>query len=450
MQYTPSSGDIIAPGSVGVTELGSRVGGFIAGCGQAALLVALHALQGTPTSPDEVTALINSSVSQHLTVGGKAASGQATPNTLKTLASQQGVTLTDADPYQAINQYAGSQDIVVGVNNASAFGGSDAGVGGHYITIVGRTSNGNLIVSDPNTPESQQGQFVTYSIQQLRNANPFWAGVAYRSGSTGGGTGGGSFFDSLGALTNIAGSLGQINNTLGGVGSVFTKLWGGIGPWVSDPIRIVKLVVGVMLIQSSIGIAIGAGVGGPVLSAMGLPDVGQAVGALGKRRGAGRTLADAATARGQTVIEKRTQAERERGQRAERAERERGQRAERAERARGEVQSRNALVAGLSQGIAQQMETEREKRRAARAKGEPQRKATVAAKKAAQQTQQAPPTPRQPARTAQRYFGQFGRATKRGAQQRQRAANEEAARRAQSRDILRQRAEQGRRDLDEM
>lgn len=176
--YSPQKNDAILPGARATTEWYSRVGGVIAGCGEAATAVMLGVMKGRTDyyDPNKVAALIQQAVAAHQTVGMWAAGGQSTANNLQWLAQQNGVQTTAYDGSQAgqlLASYAGRRPLVVGVSNARAFGGSDSNVNGHYVTVVGRTAQGDYIVSDPNTQESTQGQFVKYSAQQFQNAQPF-------------------------------------------------------------------------------------------------------------------------------------------------------------------------------------------------------------------------------------------------------------------------------------
>lgn len=175
--YSSSMGGTIVPNAAPVTEDFTRINGVIAGCGQAAMLVTLNAYRGLPTSPAEVGNLIEQMVHANQTVGGKASSGQSSPAGLTWLASQYGVSMQSGDPATMLDTYAGIRPIVWGVSNAHVLGGWDSGVSGHYINIVGRTADGRFIVSDPNQPESENGQFVVYTRQQLLDAQPFWAAV---------------------------------------------------------------------------------------------------------------------------------------------------------------------------------------------------------------------------------------------------------------------------------
>lgn len=175
--YSRTMGGTIVAGAAPVTEDFTRINGAIAGCGQAAMLVTLNVMKGTPDTPAEVGNLITQMVSAHQTVGALATSGESSPGGLSWLAAQYGVSMQSGDPLTYLHQYAGVKPIVWGVSNASAFGGSDSNVQGHYVNVVGKTADGRYIVSDPNTPESQNGQFVVYTEAQMMNAQPFWAAV---------------------------------------------------------------------------------------------------------------------------------------------------------------------------------------------------------------------------------------------------------------------------------
>lgn len=169
------AGGKIVPGAVAITEWQSRVGGDIEACGQASVAMALHVIKGTPTTPDFVTGLAVETVNAGQTTDPPRAS--TSPNNLRWLAARHGLSLTIhwGDWETAVRAHLGTLPTVVGVNNATAFGGHDSNVHGHYICIFGGDGGDNLIVGDPNTPESTQGEFVTYSWGQLRAASPFAA-----------------------------------------------------------------------------------------------------------------------------------------------------------------------------------------------------------------------------------------------------------------------------------
>lgn len=170
--YTPAAGDVVIPGAQAATELLSRTGGFIAGCGEASLAVVSGIVNGTPVSPAAVSAIIQDAMNH-----GAGPGGVSTPAELQATARDYGVSLQSVPWQTALAQDAGVIPVELGVGNATAFGGADANVHGHYVTVVGRAANGSYIVSDPNTQASIGGGFVTYTAQQIANARPFWAGT---------------------------------------------------------------------------------------------------------------------------------------------------------------------------------------------------------------------------------------------------------------------------------
>lgn len=170
--YTPAAGDVVIPGAQAATELLSHVGGFVAGCGEASLAVISGIVNGTPVTPAAVTAIIMDAM-RH----GAGPGGVSSPGELQATARDYGFTLNSVDWRTALAQDAGVTPIEIGLDNASALGGSDVGVSGHYVTIVGKTAGGSFIVSDPNQLASVNGGFVTYTLGQIANAQPFWAGV---------------------------------------------------------------------------------------------------------------------------------------------------------------------------------------------------------------------------------------------------------------------------------
>lgn len=236
--YSPTLGDTIYLGATSATEDLSRINGFIAGCGQAALLVILNAVKGQGTAPADVTALIRQAINGGLVTGGLAQSGESSPGNLEALAQQQGVSLQSGDYTTLLAQYAGTKPIIVGVSNASAFGGSDAHVFDHYVTVVGHTLTGNYIVSDPNTPESQVGKFVEYTPAQMNAAKPFWSAVP--TGPTLPGLGGFGGFNPLNII------LPDWINALGSKFSAFAAIYGA---W-ANPIRVFKLILGTFIIAA--------------------------------------------------------------------------------------------------------------------------------------------------------------------------------------------------------
>lgn len=212
--YTPQPGDTVIPGAQAATELLSPIGGFIAGCGQASLLVIAHLVNGTPISASEVTTVIRDS-----TTHGASASGVSTPKQLMATANDLGTPLQSVQWQTALTQDAGTIPVELGVNNARAFGGADSNVAGHYITVVGRTAQGNYIVSDPNTQASIAGGFVAYTPGQIAASQPFWAGVPQASTLLGG---------VGGALGEQALASGIASGISGAASTVGSGLLGGV------------------------------------------------------------------------------------------------------------------------------------------------------------------------------------------------------------------------------
>lgn len=265
--YTPVSGDVVLPGAKATTEWYSRVGGAVAGCGEAAAAVLLGYAKGDTSyfDPNRVTSLIVDAVKAHQTVGMWASSGQASPDTLTYLAKQNGVQTTTFDGSQhrqVLTSYAGNRPVVVGVSNATAFGGTDSSVHGHWITVVGRTHDGNYVVSDPNTPASANGQFVTYTQAQMDAASPFALIVPSQ--------GGGGFRD-LGALTQAAQGGGSKHSV-----SLFPGNTTNLDPVVGFAERAALVGMGVLLL-----------VLGVWLLSRTVPAIGQPMQAAGEKFGGG-------------------------------------------------------------------------------------------------------------------------------------------------------------------
>lgn len=211
--YTPQAGDVLFPGATAVTEDQTLVGGFVAACEEAAttaILAAYGLVQGTAAT---VTKLTQQQVAAGQTVGKYASSGQSTASGAQWLSSQYGVTL-QSEPWQQALGLAGQVPIELGVSNAAALGPQDAGVGGHFEDIFGRTASGLFIANDPNSPQSQNGQFVLESQAQIAASQPFFAGVPTAMASAAG----------------SAATTGTCNNStflVGAIGNIFCNLSSG-------------------------------------------------------------------------------------------------------------------------------------------------------------------------------------------------------------------------------
>ena len=166
-----AAGDYIIPGAQAVSQWGI---GFINACGEAALAVLQGIQNGVAPTVSQVQALARAGVSF-----GTAPSGTSTLPELQKLAAASGTQTTigagGSAVFDTINaNLAAGKATEVGVQQAGlGFGGSDKNVHGHYVTVVGRATNGNYIVADSNQPAAQSGQFVQYSRQQILQAQPF-------------------------------------------------------------------------------------------------------------------------------------------------------------------------------------------------------------------------------------------------------------------------------------
>lgn len=165
-----AAGDYIIPGARAVTQWSI---GFINACGEAALAVLQGIQNGVAPSISQVQALARAGVQF-----GTNPSGTSTIPELAKLAQASGTPVTQGAGGQAAldtinaNLLAG-KPTEVGVSRASVFGGSDKNVQGHFVTVVGRATNGNYIVADSNQPQALQGQFVQYGAAQILQAQPF-------------------------------------------------------------------------------------------------------------------------------------------------------------------------------------------------------------------------------------------------------------------------------------
>lgn len=235
--YNSSMGGSIYQGAVAVTEDFTRIQGVIAGCGEASLLVILNAVKGVPTSPSELASIITTAAK----AGEVRTTGVSSPHGLEQIAGNYGVSLQSGNWQTLLGQYAGRKPVIIGVSNATAFGGRDANVFGHYITVVGRTNDGRYIVSDPNSAESKQGQFIVYSASQIAQAHPFWAA-----------TPSGTPLASVNPANGIAtvGTPQGFNLGIPGFPDLtnVNNFFGNLQKW-ADPLRLVKLIAGSLLLM---------------------------------------------------------------------------------------------------------------------------------------------------------------------------------------------------------
>lgn len=173
--YIPAAGDTLVPGAKGVTELGTFVGGAIGACGEAAVAAAGAVYGLFSTTSSAVTQLAQQAVNTGHTYGPGASIGGTSPENLQWLGAQHGLTLQSQPWQQALSQDAGQVPVILGLGNGSAVDPWAPHLTGHYETVLGRTSAGNYIVSDPNSAQSQSGGLVVQTPGQIAAANPFAA-----------------------------------------------------------------------------------------------------------------------------------------------------------------------------------------------------------------------------------------------------------------------------------
>ena len=171
-----ATGGRIVPNAQAITEWYSKIDGTIEACGQASVAMALHALNPKkfPATAAFVTQLATETTNARQTTDWPHASTSA--RNLQWLFKQQGYSATihyAGDWGTTIKAFSGVKPLCVGVSNATAFGGHDAHVNGHWICIFGVDPRGVFIVGDPNTSEATSGAFVFYTPAQLQAAEIF-------------------------------------------------------------------------------------------------------------------------------------------------------------------------------------------------------------------------------------------------------------------------------------
>ena len=163
--------NFIINGAQALTEDLSFFRGLIIGCGEASALVIAHIMKGTPISPGQLTNLINSAANANQLSG--AGFGQTAQNVQWDLAQfgiQSKVQSFSSNILDTLLQ--GGTPVEIGISNGSRLTGEPSGLRGHFVTVVGKNAQG-YVVADPNTAASKSGGFVTDTLQQLQNANPF-------------------------------------------------------------------------------------------------------------------------------------------------------------------------------------------------------------------------------------------------------------------------------------
>lgn len=164
----------IVNGAQAITEDFSRVGGFIAGCGQASAYVIAHIIKGEPLSTSELTQIIQDSIN-----AGKAGVHGSTPAGSLYVLNKFGIQAQESHvaPSQLgsflTNEINKGIPIEIGVNQGHFLSNEQSGLHGHYVTIVGVDTSGNFITADPNAPQAKSGGFTTNTLSQILSADPF-------------------------------------------------------------------------------------------------------------------------------------------------------------------------------------------------------------------------------------------------------------------------------------
>lgn len=163
----------IIQGAQSITEDFSRVGGFIAGCGQASAYVIAHIIKGEPLSTNELTQIIKNSID-----AGKATVRGSQPIGSQYVLSQFGISsqVKNVAPNQLgaflNNELAQNVPVEIGLNQGHFLSNEQSNLHGHYVTIVG-SQNGKYVTADPNAPQSKTGGFTLNTLQQFLDAQPF-------------------------------------------------------------------------------------------------------------------------------------------------------------------------------------------------------------------------------------------------------------------------------------
>ncbi len=160
-------------------------GGYNGTCTQTSAAVCLAAAQNTPTTADDVTALMLSMTKQMIADGTASANGAATLANMAAELRKRGAIIATEWDYQGdrlpqdwhtlIKNNAGVRPILLQLANAQAIhdvsgAAEDQNVHYHAIAVVGIADNG-YVVSDPNNP-TVASTFDIYNYQALYDASP--------------------------------------------------------------------------------------------------------------------------------------------------------------------------------------------------------------------------------------------------------------------------------------
>ena len=220
-----------------LTEDLSRVQGFIAGCVEASVLMAVGSVTGKRYSVDYLTQLIGAAI----------AAGVADPHGtgvdgLHWALQHEGISQYQdmpADQWQAVLQQAnGRYPVLLGVDQAGNGFPEDGGVNGHEVVVFAPGPQPDTwIVGDPNTQESQQGQTVTYTTAQIAAAHPTTLTAVYGQGGY------------ISQPIGIGSPWAQV--TAPGVNVTITNplsILGDMLGFIASPTRMFKLIAGAFLI----------------------------------------------------------------------------------------------------------------------------------------------------------------------------------------------------------
>ena len=238
-----------------LTEDLSRVNGIITGCGEASALMAVMALTGKRFSTNDLTGII-----QKMNQLGLAGNWGTGPDGLAWLLKDEGVADFQHAPAsswrQTLDANAGKYPVILNVWTAGNGFPEDRGVQHHYVTVFGKNPDGSYIVGDPNTRESQQGQTVNYTPEQIGAATPVDLIVVKGPGGNGMGALGSSPSSIASPFANpvlgpiLGGPLTPALQALAGGLPSWAQPFTRIISWFTNPLRLFKLFVGVTLITS--------------------------------------------------------------------------------------------------------------------------------------------------------------------------------------------------------
>lgn len=224
----------VITGAQALTEDTTRVQGIIAGCTEAAALVIAHIINGTPLNSTQLRNLITGAQAANMagTGGTQDRSGAVWDLAQFGISAQQYGNPAPTDIGNIIEQaLSQNKPIEVQVTQGDQLSGEPPWLHGHAITIVGSNGPGQYIVADPNTPQAASGGFVTDTLQQIINADPFAITVPTSSGP-GSSSSSGGVFNPLSPgdwQKAIEGGIGGAAGELGtGMGAGFATAFQGM------------------------------------------------------------------------------------------------------------------------------------------------------------------------------------------------------------------------------